>query len=744
MSDKNSRHVPVFCTWSTDPVSFQRTPIRQAVLPLAVSLALAGMSGQSLAQGAQPGATNANANINTTEKLEEVIVTAQKRKELLQKTPIAITAITTRELDVQRIDNLMDLAGKLPSLSIVPFTGNRAAPNLSIRGMGNLDSQTTKDNAFGIYVDGVPVGRGVGLAADVADLERIELLRGPQGTLYGRNTSSGAINFITIKPEKEFSFQQGLTAGSDHLFASKTRLNVPISDTLYTRLAYLRSSNSGWVKNTNSTMPNQINFNEDDKEAARWALRFLASENFTADFSVDHSKVTYGNVFFQRMVGPTAFSGERQESAPTKIGLSPSRTKVGGQNLTLSWAVGDLVLKSITANRDMKNHVHQDYIDSFTQIGDQSQDQQSQEFQAVGTALDKRLEYVAGVFFYRERGNEAMTSQFPAVPLTDSWVVRAESRSTALYGQASWKPPVLEDRLRLTLGLRETYDKRTASKSFVFSSFDPSSNGRTVSGAKTFKKFTPTYTVDYAFTDDINGYAKIANGYRAGGFNTRSTVAGFGNGFDQEDVRSTELGAKADLLDKKLRVNVAAFLNKYSNLQIDQARVPAFFTDTLNAGKATTKGLELELTAHLAQGWTGNFFYTWLDARLDSYIDNPKGIDVAAQRHMPNSPKSQGGLGLRYLGERLSFGRVSASLDYKWQGDFYSGPKTNTHTNGYGVWSGRIQLGDIPFSQGSLRVALWGKNLTDKKYALATSDLTPVSAQFGAPRTLGLDVVYDF
>ncbi len=714
--------------------------IRCATLPMAVSLALASMSGLSLAQ--QMPQTKADGA--ATEKLEEIVVTAQKRRELLQKTPIAITAITTRELETQRIDNLLDLAGKLPSLSIVPFTGNRAAPNLSIRGMGNLDSQTTKDNAFGIYVDGVPVGRGVGLAADVADLERIELLRGPQGTLYGRNTSSGAINFITVKPEKGFSFQQGLTAGSRNLFASKTRLNVPLSDTLFTRLAYMRSSNSGWVKNTNTTMPNQINFNEDDKEAARWALRLLASENFTADFSLDHSKVTYGNVFFQRMVGPTAFVGERQDSAPARIGLSPGQTKVDGQNLTLTWNAGDLVLKSITSSRDMKNHVHQDYIDSFTQIGDQSQDQQSQEFQAIGSALDKRIEYVAGVFFYRESGNEAMVSRFPAVPLTDSWVVRAESKSTALYGQASWKPPVLEDRLRLTLGVRETRDERSATKSFVFSSFDPASNGRVVAGSKSFRKFTPTYTADYVFTDDINAYAKIANGYRAGGFNTRSTIAGFGNGFNQEDVRSTELGLKADLLDKKLRVNAAAFVNKYANLQVDQARVPAFFTDTLNAGKATTKGMELELTARLAQGWMGNFFYTWLDAKLDSYIDNAQGVDVAALRHMPNAPRAQGGLGLRYQGDRTSAGRISASLDYKWQGEFYSGPKSNTHTSGYGVWNGRIQLGEIPLSRGSLRVALWGKNLADRKYALATSDLTPVSAQFGEPRTLGVDVVYDF
>ncbi|MBP9219692.1 MAG: TonB-dependent receptor, partial [Sterolibacterium sp.] len=160
-------------------------------------------------------------------RLEEIIVTAQKRREPLQKTPLAITALSSRTLEEQGIDNTMALANQLPSLVMVPFTGNRAAPNMAIRGMGNLDAQTTKDAANGVYIDGVPVSRSVGLAADIADLERVELLRGPQGTLYGRNTTGGAIKFITVRPEKDRSFEQTLTLGNLGLVRSKTRLNLP-------------------------------------------------------------------------------------------------------------------------------------------------------------------------------------------------------------------------------------------------------------------------------------------------------------------------------------------------------------------------------------------------------------------------------------------------------------------------------------------------------------------------------------
>ncbi len=202
------------------------------------------------------------------------------------------------------------------------------------------------------------------------------------------------------------------------------------------------------------------------------------------------------------------------------------------------------------------------------------------------------------------------------------------------------------------------------------------------------------------------------------------------------------MGVKTDLFDKKGRLNVAVFNNKFTDLQVDQVRVPAIFTDTLNAGKARIKGVEVELTALLTKGLTANVFYTYLDAKYDAYIDN--GVDLASIKHMPNAPKGQGGVGLRYEGERMTYGRPTVNVDYKGQSEFYAGPNGNTWTNGYGVWSARAQLADIRLPQGKLRVALWGKNLTDKKYAVATTNLGILSAQFGEPRTFGVDAAYDF
>lgn len=203
---------------------------------------------QTAERATSAAATTATTATTATAQLEEVVVTAQKRKEPLQKTPIAITALTARDLETMRIDNLMDLTNKMPSVNIVPFTGNRAAPNLSIRGMSNNDSQSTKDSAFGIYIDGVPIGRGVGAGFGYRRSGTCRGAAWPQGTLYGRNTTAGAINFITVKPEREFSFEQTLTAGNHGLVAGKTRINVPLSDQLYTRFSYLRSSRYGGRK----------------------------------------------------------------------------------------------------------------------------------------------------------------------------------------------------------------------------------------------------------------------------------------------------------------------------------------------------------------------------------------------------------------------------------------------------------------------------------------------------------------
>lgn len=673
--------------------------------------------------------------------LEEVTVTAQRREESMQETPIAITAFTARDLETQRINNVMDFVNKAPSVNLAPFAGTRVAPNLFIRGMGNLAAQITKDNATGIYIDGVPVGRGIGLAVDIADLERVELLRGPQGTLWGRNTTAGAINFITKKPEDELSFAAQLTAGSWDQLSGRARVNVPITDRLFARVAYMRMENDGWVKNTNTTLPNQINFNEDRvKEAYKAALRFEPTDAIVVDYSFDSSRMVYGNHFYQILQGPNAVPG-RQESANRVRGLYPSRTEVSGHNLTASWDLGDVTLKSISAYRDLDSSTNMNYVDIFTQDNNQGQHQFSQELQLIGDALG-RVSYVLGLFYFEEGAHEALASNFAGGALVDYWRVKAKGTSAAVYGQAKWTPPVLDDRLGVTLGMRYTEDSRKATKDYVNPGFTPAITGLVVSGDRDFSSFDPAVSLEYAFTGTINGYAKYSTGYRAGGFSTQSTPAYFGPGFNEENVKAWEVGLKSDLLARRLRVNVAAFRSKYSDLQVDQARTPPIFVDTLNAGSATVKGVELETTAVLARGLTANLFYSWLDGEYQSYVDN--GVELAAVRHMQNAPRYQVGAGVEYAFPPLPIGNFILNVDYHKQDEFYAGPIANTLSPGYDVWNARLELADIPVPHGSLRVAAWGKNLADEIYRYSTTNLGVISAQFAPPRSAGVDLVYEF
>lgn len=695
----------------------------------------------AFAQG--EGTTQPSKEASSVGFIEEVLVTAQKREESLQEIPIAITAFSQRDLETERVTNVMDLLNKVPSLNLAPFAGTRVVPNLYIRGMGNLNTQTTKDMATGIYIDGVPVGRGIGLAADIADLERVEVLRGPQGTLWGRNTTAGAINFITQKPDDKLSFGAQLTAGSWELRSGRVRVNVPVSDKLFARVAYMRTENDGWVANLNQALPNQINFNEDrKKEAMKAAVRFEATERLTFDYGYDRSEMIFGNHFYQVIAGPNAMSG-RQESANRVRGLYPSDTEVSGHNLTITLDLEGATMKSITAYRDLQSWTFMNYIDAFTQDNRQGQHQFSEELQLVGDTLGDRVKYAVGLFYFEESSDETLASRFAGGAVVDSFLVEAKGKSKAIYSQATWTPPILNDRLDLTIGLRYTEDSRKGTKFYLRTDLSPAvPAGTVVVGDRDFNSLNPAITADFAIVDNIRSYVKYATGYRAGGFSTQSTPSYFGPGFDQEDVEAWEVGLKSDLLERRLRVNLAAFRNKYTDLQVDQARTPPFFSDTLNAGSATVKGVELESAAVLARGLTASLFYSWLDGEYNSYIDN--GVELAAVRLMPNTPRYQLGAGLAYTFPHLPIGNFVLNVDYRKQDDFFAGPKAETWSPGYDVWNARLQLADIPTPQGSFRIAIWGKNVADEIYRLSTTNLGVISAQFGPPRSIGLDMIYEF
>lgn len=364
--------------------------------------------------------------------LEEIVVTAQKRSASLQDTPIAMNAYDAESLESMGLSSAKDIGLASPSLQMPAFPVASNNVGLFIRGIGNNDSiSLTKDNTVGLYYDGVYAGRSTGLLADMSDLERVEILRGPQGTLYGRNTTAGAINFINAKPTGEFGFKQKITVGDYGTFRSVSNINLPDFSGLKVKLTAAVSERDGWVKNEGPNEQSGVEYQDyyaEDKKGYRLALSYDAIDNLTVDYSYDYSDMDTTPAYFQ-YAGPTGglsagfqpitnrFTSRLEETrTPTGGGkfaytLPNSVTEVKGHNLTISYDINEsLSFKSITGLREFQDNSSTSFSQSFGNTGSlevnnrTDHEQFTQEFQLIGNS--NNLEYVAGLYYFDEEAKQ--------------------------------------------------------------------------------------------------------------------------------------------------------------------------------------------------------------------------------------------------------------------------------------------------------------------------------------------------
>jgi iron complex outermembrane receptor protein len=378
--------------------------------------------------------------------LEEIVVTAERRVASLQDTPISIEAFNEEAIEQRGIRGVQDLGGQVPGLTLEPFPTHNATLRLFIRGVGINDAQLTQDPAVGVYIDGVYVARSVGLALDVADLERIEVLRGPQGTLYGRNTTGGAVNLITRKPHLDgFSMAHTLTGGSRNRLSGRSSFNLPLGDTLAASVAVLGSQHDGFVDNTGPGG----DFGDREEFAARFALRWTPLSGLIADYAYDHSDMRYYNAAFQPVLLPqtnkgaaelfkpyavsqSVYADRRLESLATGMPMEQSGTRINGHALTLALPLGAHELKYIGGYRDLRDLQYADLgggagsttyrVDTHAYDGPAAlianggptplviptvtQEQWSHELQLSGALFDDGLQYVVGVYHFTEDARE--------------------------------------------------------------------------------------------------------------------------------------------------------------------------------------------------------------------------------------------------------------------------------------------------------------------------------------------------
>ncbi|MBW2942093.1 TonB-dependent receptor [Zhongshania aquimaris] len=704
--------------------------------------------------------------------LEEVVVTAQKKSESLQDAPISLLAFDSEKLEKLGVSDVGDIQGAVPNLSTAPHPSNRNSLTAFIRGVGNADLQITKDPAVGVYLDGVYLGRSAGLTADIADVQAIEVLRGPQGTLYGRNTTGGAISIRSAQPDEEFSLKQKLSKGNRGYWRSLTQANIPLSDTLMMRAAFSRSAEDGWVENTGAGK----DFGEQQKLAARIAIRWLVNDAVSIDYAYDQSEIEGGQLAYQLSrttnangAGFAPFARESRQSSLSVNNLESSSDDVSGHSLVTTWFVNDdLTVKSITAYRDLDEFAYQDYSASAHHFSggmfpslvasgaeildtrtDKVQDQISQEIQFLGTMADGKIDYVGGLYYFKEEGSEDQLASlnllalggFPQIA-EEYYEIDASAESLAAFSQLEYTPDILEQRLHLTLGLRYTSDKREATK---YDNLYNNQNGATVGGDQTSSKFTPSFTAAYDISDDINAYAKIATAYRAGGFNTRGTEARFAGGFEPEELLAYEIGSKAELLNRRIRLNLAAFWYEYTDLQVDQSDpVNIIATDTFNAGEAEMSGAEMDLTAVLTRDLQLNVSYGYLDASYQSFIQY--GQEVSQSKNVPSAPQHSYNVSLDYT-RPVSIGELSATVNYSWEDEYYFSTQGIARKDDVGLLSATLGVSNIAIGDSELSVQLWGRNLENKTYAAHEIDWAEsgfVTTIFGEPRSYGVDVTLSF
>ncbi len=730
--------------------------------------------------------------------LDDIVVTATKRETNLQDTPISISVLNSEALEDRHVQSLMDLAdGAVPGLRVATFEARQSALTIGIRGIVPNDAnQPAREQGVGIYVDGVYLGRQHGLGAALLDVERIEVLKGPQGTLFGRNTEGGALSLVTRKPTGEFGMRAVAGVGNYNSYNSELHVDFPAIADFAVKMDGVISAQGPVTKNT---LPGEEGFGAYDRRGLRGQVRWTPTDNFTADLAADISK-DKNTPFYSQLLNfnPNGLTVVPFTSTSVPSGsiraLSPlvqvngdSVMKTADIGVPQQWSVDDtkgvdlhlsyhptdsLELRSITAYREVDVEQYDNIAGAHRppvtgpngnfsrySLAGLWQHQFSQELQAVGS-LGDRIDYVGGLYYFKETASDDAST-----PSTNKWnadgtgytindptptirgsrsidrASRAESESKAVYGQATWTPAVLNDALHITAGGRFTWDD----KSGVLSVVNNAPTNYTFNEKN--ERFNPMVTVAYDVSNDVNVYAKYATGYRAGGASSRSLTY---RSFGPEDIKSYELGLKSDWLNHRLRVNAAAFYSEREDSQIDFSLVTVIGASTRNTletinapGTTKIKGVELEGMARITDALTLSASYAYTDAEVPP-TRNPFN-DVVQQVFIAYTPKNAFSVAADYKAPLMG-ATFKAHVDGNYADATQAFDQFELKNDKSFIVNGRLSLADITTRDGGplLEVALWSRNLLNEQYVYrrdpSNRGVIGDYGNFNTPRTFGIEL----
>jgi iron complex outermembrane receptor protein len=685
--------------------------------------------------------------------VEEIIVTAERREANLQDVPIAVTALTQETLEAQGVRGVIDIAASAPNLTATTGPQGSADANFFVRGVGQFDFIATNDPGVGVYVDGVYLGRTVGALLDAGDVGRVEVLRGPQGTLFGRNTLGGAVSVTSVAPELgELGARGRIAVGSRDRFDADAGVNLPLGETAALRVYGFTRYQDGFAINAISDARFGAIERAGGKVQLLWkpteALSITVMGDYVDDSSNPAPSVLMAIAPFPFFpAGAAAQVQDRSRFYRNFASNLPfSENEIWGVSGTIAYDFGGVTLKSISAYRSLDALSTSDPDGTTFRIYDQrsptEQTQFSQELQLTGDSFDNRLNWVAGVYFFREEVEQTLFLCFaPITPLSvytgffnacNTWNQGndQETRSFAVFGQGR---VALSDQLSVTLGGRWTREKKeiVSNQAFDFrpAGFSPAP-GVVVPGflapivsnledSAKFSRFTPKVGAEWKPNDDVLVFASWARGFRSGGFNGRLIAPNTQvPTYDPDTTDAFELGLKSDLMDRRLRLNLTAFHTSYKDIQ-QTISDPAIQFRVANAGEARIFGVEAEAALVPVDGLR-------LDAALgyssSEFRDVPASVGPINGNALPFSPKWTVYLAGEY---RVDFGRFAATprIDWRYQSRTFFTAFNNQYgvpddglqeqQAGYGLLSARLTFAD---ADDRFSVAVFGQNLTDEEY----------------------------
>ncbi len=712
----------------------------------------------------------------------EIIVSARRRSESLQDTPIAITAINAAQLEAKGSVNIGDLMGAAPNLLITNQNSGGAAANLAIRGLTYADVEKSQEPTVGVVVDGVFIGTSTGQFFDFFDIDQIEVLRGPQGTLFGRNTIGGVINIKRTRPTGEFGVKAEASYGSFGSLAGRAVVNVPIIGSAFAaKFFYFHNETDGFYSNgitgKRAGGSNNENFGVSflvQPEGSGFDAVFTVEKQIQR-FDVTNANITNSTELFCGFIPAVQCNRNTTNDLYTAFtSLGVSNYSAPALTLEMNYDLGGVKLTSVSGYRRSRENQTQDFDASSTDLyytrRQQSYRQLSQELRAAGKFSDS-FDYVVGAYLFSSKYELLQHTRLfafntaidPIQADPNSQLVNGNTKSYAFFGDFNWE---FAERLRLSFGGRYTRDKKQLRNAFA-------TTGLVGQGSGTFSKFTPKVGVDYRPNDDVMLYASWSRGYRSGGFSPRAATAITANvAYQPEVVDSYEIGTKLDLMDRRVQLNLAAFYSKYNNLQ-QNTTIPGGPTGnqtiTSNAGSAIIKGIEADFTARPADGFriTGSIGY--LDSGFKGFIVGNtlagaiRNFDYSAN-NLIYSPKITAALGADYTID-TSFGSVMANIGYRYIDRYdqqislgiLTVPVSPTGTvivngNDPRVKSDRQGLLDASLSAKfdiggtKAKVTVYGRNLADDRGTTAAFTVAGLWSFASArePRSFGASLGFEF